>query len=96
MINSLEQIKHINSDNFTNIFILGDIEKNIQIIKNHKICYKKIFIINELSWGNFSIYPDDDIKIKNSGNVPININNVGIHFRNCFNSQTNWFTPLKI
>lgn len=95
VINSLEQIIKINSDNLTNIFIMGDIEKNIQNIKNHNICYKKIFIINELCWGNFVIYPDDYIQIINLGNVPININNVGIYFRNCFNTQTNWFKSVS-
>lgn len=93
VINSLEQIKEINSDYSTNIFILGDIELYINIIKNNKIQNKNIFIIKELSWGNFDIYLNNNknIQLINSGCVPINIHNIGIYFRNCFDSQINWF-----
>jgi uncharacterized C2H2 Zn-finger protein len=69
----------------TIIYIIGDIEKSYDCIqdKQNKIFY----VVKEVS-RNFE-EPSGKYSLITIGEVPINIHNVGIYFRNCFNTNAN-------
>jgi len=74
-------------DNYTDdtiIYICGNIE-HCQL-KN-----KKINVIKELSYN----YNSDDYHLISLGQVPINVHNVGLYFRNLFDSEKDYFNLIK-
>lgn len=93
VINLFETIDQMNTSNFTNIYITGDIDKIIKSIKEFKIPYNNIYVISELSY-NYAKYTNENIFETNLGMVPINIYDVGVYFRNVFESKINWFENI--
>ncbi len=89
VIDNIELLKNYNYSNNTIIYLTGDIQFNYKYIENQNI----IYIIKELSY-NYNFINNLDIKIITLGEVPININNVGVYFRNFFNNDTNYFDKL--
>ena len=73
------------------IYLCGNISQVYDVIRNVK--YKIIYVIRELS-NNYENC--DNYEITSLGNVPINIHNVGVYFRNFFNSENkDYFNLIK-
>jgi hypothetical protein len=101
-LNDNQEIKYVinnfcgillpNLDNFDDseaiIYLSGDIE---QVCKNFAIERNPIFVIKEMSY-NYNDYPE---LLINLNQVPINIHNVGVYFRNFFNSDKNYFDLIS-
>lgn len=87
----ITDIKELNKINYNPlIYLYGDIQGILDEIENKD---GKIFcVISELSH-NYNI--DDNINIINLGQVPINIHNVGVFFRQFFNGGKNYFELLN-
>lgn len=71
------------------LYLCGDIEKNYNEIKN--IENKLINVITELSYN----YDHVNCELINIGQVPINIYNVGIYFRNLFSLNKDYFNLIS-
>lgn len=88
--NVITNIDDINIDNDNiNCYLTGDIDNIIYKFSENN----KIFIIKELSY-NYNI-DDANINLTNLGQVPININNVGVFFRNYFTNNINFFNYIN-
>ena len=81
----------------TIVYLCGTIEQNyekIKLVKNKMIC-----VIKELSdMGDFCPKSDNNLanyKLIGIGEVPININNVGVYFRNIFSSNKDYFNLIN-
>jgi hypothetical protein len=72
----------------TIIFMAGNIEQIYDSIKDKK--YKLFFAVKELSY-NMIIDESKNYELITIGSVPINVHNVGILFRNFFDSTKNYF-----
>jgi len=75
----------IDNDKNVDVYLCGNIEEifhNTKFDKNNK----KIFVIKELSH-NYSF----NNNLIDVGKIPININNVGVYFSNCFDNSINYF-----
>lgn len=96
VINDLKSIDLINFNNETNIFICGDIDKNIKIILCKNITYKNIYIIDKFSY-NYDQIAKTNLNVKKIklGMIPINIHNIGVYFRDCYDSNTDWFVSIN-
>lgn len=73
------------------IYLCGDIEKNYEAIR--KTQDNTIYVIENLSYNydrNSKKY-----KIIDVGQVPINIHNTGVYFRNLFNSPKDYFDLIN-
>ena len=76
----------------TIIYICGNIKQNLnQITVNNNMI---IYIIRELSC-NYEDYLNLNYKFIQIGELPININNVGIYFRNFFDENKNYFDLIN-
>ena len=80
------------------LYMCGDIKILLSELENlgyisEPIDLTNIYIIEELSY-NYSFNADMNNLI-NIGQVPININNVGVYFRNYFSSYCNFFDNLN-
>lgn len=83
----IRNINDINIDNIdVNCYLTGDIETILYKFSTNN----KIFIIKELSY-NY----DDNTNLINLGQVPININNIGVMFRNYFTNDINFFDNIN-
>lgn len=88
VINDIEEINQVNDDNVL-IYIFGDIVNILDRISNkpsNKLC-NKLYVIKELSY-NYDTIRKIPINIIGLGEVPININNVGVFFRDFFSSNS--------
>lgn len=81
-----------NLDNFDYseaiLYLSGDFE---QINKNFAIEKNEIYVIKELSY-NYNDYPE---LLINLNQVPINIHNVGVYFRNFFDPSKDYFDLIS-
>lgn len=86
-------IKHIYQPD-TIIYICGDIYKfTIEYYKNVlTVNNVKILVVAEFAF-NCEIYGNEQYGVINMGEVPLNINNVGVYFRNLFSE--NYFTSIS-
>jgi hypothetical protein len=99
VIDDLADFYQLKNINYTNrlIYICGDIVNMMaEIAKMVKIdsnFLKNLNIICELSdnYDNFS-----ECNLINIGQVPININNVGVYFRQYFNSSVDYFDNINM
>jgi hypothetical protein len=82
-----QEIKDLSKDQL--LYLYGDMKKIYDKIKD--LNCKIIYVIKELS-SNYEVC--EKYKIINIGMVPININNIGIYFRNFF-EQENIFDLIK-
>jgi len=89
VLNFEEFNKLDNLENDVNIYFCGDNTKIYDI--NKKYNDNKIYIIQEFSYncnGNDNVnFNNKNIIFIHSGQIPININNIGIYFRNFFDSD---------
>lgn len=69
------------------LFLTGNIEKLLPINA------KQIFVVREISY-NF-VNPHPQYTVISVGQVPININNVGVYFRNCFDPTLDYFNLIS-
>ena len=85
--------KHIYQPD-TIIYVCGDIYKIIkEYYKNIlKVNNVKILVVAEFAF-NCEIYGNEQYNVINMGEVPLNINNVGVYFRNLFSE--NYFTSIS-
>ncbi len=89
IIDNITKLDEVISDNII-IYILGNIKDVLSEINNKE---KKIFhVIKELSC-NYDV--NDKITIITLGEVPINVHNVGLFFRNFFNSNKKYFESVS-
>ncbi len=85
----ITKVNDINSiDQDTIIYVMEDIEQVLNNIENEKLFY----VIKELSHNYDNVL--EKINIINLGQVPINIHNVGVFFRNFFDDK-NYFDSLN-
>ena len=85
--------KHIYQPD-TIIYMCGYIDKIINeyyknVLKENNV---KILVVAEFAF-NCEIYGNEQYDVINMGEVPLNINNVGVYFRNLFSS--NYFTSIS-
>lgn len=73
------------------IYLCGDVTQIYSYIQNPHC--NTINVVKELS-SNFD-NTSDYYKLISIGEVPININNVGVYFREFFDADTNYFTSLS-
>jgi len=71
------------------VYLCGDIQKAIDIIKYNDIKFTSINIIEELSTNFGELL--ENAKLINVGQVPLNIYGVGIYFRKYFPDNANYF-----
>lgn len=73
----------------TDIYICGDIQTNMDMIKEFENLtnFSTIYIISEFSWNWDNYLNDSNIGVINSGMIPINVYGCGVYFRNCFTSN---------
>jgi hypothetical protein len=87
-------IKHIYQPD-TIIYMCGDIYKIINEYYKNVLKEKnnvKILVVAEFAF-NCEIYGNEQYDVINMGEVPLNINNVGVYFRNLFSE--NYFTSIN-
>ena len=76
----------------TIIYLIGNIKKNYNEIQNVQ---NKLFnVIEELSY-NYNKNENEKYKLIDIGQVPINIYNVGVYFRNFFNPNKDYFNLIN-
>jgi len=90
-IDNEEDIKNLDIIDNTKLYLCGDINRILSNIVNNKV---QLYLIENLSW-NYEMDMDKFSQIINSGKVPINIHNVGVFFRNFFDSSINYFTQIN-
>lgn len=73
----------------TNVYLCGDISENYELVKDMK--YKNVYAIREISQ---NVLDSLNYKIIGIGQVPINMHNLGVYFRNVFDSK-NYFNLIK-
>lgn len=78
-------LKDFNSNENTRLYLTGNVEG---LNFNDNI---KVYVISELST-NYTL--DLGFNLIGLGNVPINIHNIGIQFRNIFDTNVNYFEEL--
>lgn len=79
------------SDNYPSdilVYAIGDISKITEIVKNNKI-----LVIRELSHNFENV--GSNVTVITYGEVPLNINNVGVFFSNFFDNNKNYFKLLN-
>lgn len=87
IVTSLDDFNHITVDPKTIIYVCGNIKDNLNKLNNNHV----INIIKDLSYE----YNDHlDCKFIKIGEVPININNVGLYFRDFFDNK-NYFDLIN-
>ena len=74
------------------IYICGDMHKISTFIKKSVLNFDKIYIIKELSYNlgknsEISTYDNCDYTFININSVPINVNNVGVYFKDFFTNK---------
>lgn len=97
VISNANQINNFKPLIDRDIYICGDIQNSIDVIKEFEDFNQSntIYIINEFSWNWNNYLNNQNIKFINHGMVPINIFGVGVYFRNCFNSNdTDYFDSI--
>lgn len=80
----------------TIVYLCGNITQmynDLQNSKNIKINKPLIYVIKELSI-NYDT-KSENYQIKSCGEVPINVHNVAVYFRNFFDSNTNYFKEIS-
>lgn len=70
-----------------NLFLCGDIRNYCNYISNKD----DAIVVKELSW-NYTNLCDN---VVNLGQVPINVNNVGVYFRNLFDDNKDYFKLIQ-
>jgi hypothetical protein len=71
------------------VYLTGDIQANYNRIKDDKRC---IVVIRELSY-NFD-NTSENYRFVSLGQVPINLHNVGVYFRNFFDPEKDYFNLI--
>lgn len=89
VITCAEQLSEF--DDTTILFLTGDIE---QLLNNELIKKGKQFLVIREFSRNF-IDPDPRYAIISHDLVPINVNNVGVYFRNCFDTNRDHFNLIS-
>jgi len=72
------------------VYLCGNIQHTFDKIKDAEI--KMVYVVKELS-NNYE--QCDKYDIISIGQVPINIHNAGVYFRNAFNSEKDYFNLIK-
>lgn len=86
----LNNFNDLEKCDFNSIFYLcGDISENIKFFSNILNC--KIQIITNISYN----YNFENFQLIEIGKMPINIHNVGLFFRNYFDSRKNYFDLIE-
>ncbi len=83
----IKKIEHVKNDENTLLYIYGNILDLVESLNNLKC---KILIIKELSYN----YENLNIEIITIGEVPLNINDVGIYFKSFFNNGKDYFSSI--
>jgi len=81
-----------NLEEESNIYFCGELSKIVDI--NKKYTNNKIYIVREFSCNNNINFDNKNSKFIDSGQVPINIHNVGVYFRNFFDSDNKDYYEL--
>ena len=97
VVSNTNQINNFKISSDVDIYICGDIQTNMNIIEGFEnfAHSNTIYIISEFSWNWDNYLNDSNIRVINSGMVPINVHGVGVYFRNCFTSNgINYFDSI--
>jgi hypothetical protein len=88
------------TDLTTLIYLTGNVQKNLNVINQNEIKYKKIRIINDFSYNtnifdnNLNNNSNTNLEFIDMAEVPINIHNCGVFFHNMFDSSKDYFDLL--
>lgn len=89
----ITDLKELKQHNFSDtlVYVLGNVENQINEIENKN---KKVFyVVKDYAYMYENVL--DKINLINAGEVPINVNNIGVFFRSFFNDDKNYFESLN-